>query len=130
MKKLILTMAVAIFGVSNMNAQLVMTGSDTIVDAGVVSVSQTLNVHHVMTSFQAVVTKVSGTVAGTVILEASLDGTNFVAVSTDTLNLTNVATNTKLWYVADAPFKYYRLKGTGSGTMAAILTGYCVASKR
>ncbi len=122
-------MALAISGIMTANAQLVMAGSDTIVDAASVSVTQTLKISHAVTSFQAVVTKVSGTVAGNVILEASNDGTNYAAISTDTLTLTDVATNTQLWSVTNAPYKYYRLKGTGSGTMAAIISGYCIPSK-
>ena len=111
---------------STANAQLTMTGSDTIVDTGVISVSQTLSKSHDVTSFQAVVTKVSGTVDGTVLLEASNDGTNYVAISTDTLQLANVTTNTYLWSLTNAPYKFYRLKGTGSGTMKAIITGFCI----
>lgn len=129
MKKFILIMALAIAGVSA-NAQLIMAGSDTIVDAGVVSVTQTLSISHAVTSFQAVVTKVSGTVAGDVILEASNDGTNYSIISSDTLTLTDVATNSQLWSVTNAPYKFYRLKGTGSGTMAAILSGFCVPSNK
>jgi hypothetical protein len=113
-----------------MNAQLVILGSDTIVNTATVSVTQTFKLTYAVASFQAVVTKVSGTVAGTIILEASNDGTNYAAISVDTLNLTNVATNTKLWAVTSVPYKYYRLKGTGIGTMAAILKWYCVLSDK
>lgn len=129
MKKLILLLSIIAFISIDAKSQLTMAGSDTIVNTASVSVTTTLNQAYQVASFQAIVTKVSGTVDGTVLLEASNDGTNYIAISTDTLNLTDVATNTKLWTVTSAPYKYYRLKGTGSGTMAAIISGYAVTKQ-
>lgn len=106
-----------------------MAGSDTITNSATVNVTQTLASPYDVASFQAVVTKVDGTVAGTVLLQGSNDGTNYVDISTDTLTLTDVATQSYLWSVTDAPYKYYRLKGTGSGTMNAILAGFAVAKR-
>jgi hypothetical protein len=126
MKKIILLSVIALFSF-NADAQLVMNGSDTIVDTGAISVTQTLKNGYAAATFQAVVTKVSGTVGGTVVLEASNDGVNYSVISNDTLQLSNVSINTKLWNVPNAPYKYYRLRGNGTGTMAAIISGYCVA---
>lgn len=75
-------------------------------------------------SIQAVVTKISGTVAGNVILQGSNDGTNYVSIGLDTLATTDVTTNTHVFTVQDSPYEYYRLSYTGSGTMAAKLKGY------
>lgn len=107
------------------------------------------NSHRAM-SIQVVVTKISGTVAGTVRLMGSNDGTNFVDISspsiaisalrpayTDTLTCTNVTTNTKIWDIplngvkgSNVPYfpqyLYYGLNYTGSGTMSAKFRGYLV----
>lgn len=71
-------------------------------------------------------TKQSGTVAGTVTLQGSLDGTNFftltggtAGVQTGAFTATNVASQTTAWTVNANYCKYYRVTWTGTGTMAA-----------
>jgi hypothetical protein len=86
-------------------------------------------------SIQSVVTKVSGTVAGTVILQGSLDGTNFVAVNSSYADVvsyspTDVATSTKIFVVTGAPYRYYRLYYVGAGTMVATQKGYLLPNKK
>lgn len=97
-------------------------------------------------SIQALVHKTSGTVAGTVTLQGSNDGTNFVTVNTGyitndittapfttgggaTLTATNVTDKSKIFVVRGSPYEYYRLSYTGSGTMVATLKGFVVGSK-
>ncbi len=76
-------------------------------------------------SFQSVVTKVSGTPAGTVKLYGSLDGTNFVNIaSTDSLIITNVAKCTHIWNVAPSKYLWYRLVAVGAGTMNVTTKGW------
>lgn len=76
---------------------------------------------------QPVVTKISGTVAGNVILQSSLDGVNYV--NTDTLALTDAATNTKLFSKVTTPFVYYRLRFITSGTQSYVPRIYYVLRK-
>lgn len=59
-------------------------------------------------TIQVVATKVSGTVTGTVELQGSLDGVNYTRIATDTLAMTNVSVNTKIWTVTNNPYIYYR----------------------
>jgi hypothetical protein len=114
-----------------------MTGNgDTITNTGTDYVSLTLNGWYQTVSIQVRCTKLSGTIAGTVTLQGSNDGTNFVTVNTaytqgvsSTLTCTNQTTNTKVFVVIGAPYKYYRLSWTGSGTMAGTLRGYVFAQK-
>ena len=85
-------------------------------------------------SIQAVVTKISGTVAGTVTLKGSLDGTNYVTVNSSyatvtTLSCSNQTTNTKIFVITGSPYRWYKLSYTGSGTMSATLKGYIRALK-
>lgn len=67
---------------------------------------------------QPVVTKISGTVAGNVILQGSLDGINYVAL--DTLALANAATNTKVFTPAATPYVFYRVQFITSGTQSYV----------
>jgi hypothetical protein len=71
------------------------------------------------------VTKISGTVGGTLTLMGSQDGTNFKALNTAetqtalaTITATD-ATNTYHWRLNTNPFPFYRLSWTGTGTMSA-----------
>ena len=75
------------------------------------------------------VTKLSGTVGGTITLQGSLDGTNFKALNTPntvtalaTITATD-ATNTYHWILLGSPFRHYRISWTGAGTMSATLGG-------
>lgn len=79
-------------------------------------------------SIQWTAVKLSGTVAGTVTLQASLDGLNFFALTGNstventtisTFTPTDVATQTKSWVIKNNPFPWYRVSWTGAGTMAA-----------
>lgn len=108
--------------------------SDTTVNTATGYVGITLSNYYKTVSFMAVVTKISGTVAGTVTLQGSNDGTNYVTVSSSfsdaqTLSPTDQTTNAKLFVVTGNPYKYYRLSYTGSGTMSATIKGYCVPNR-
>lgn len=115
----------------NSNAQVVtMTGSgDTITNTETEYIYYKAATNYVV-SVQVQVTKLSGTVAGTVILEGSIDGTNYTTIrEADTLTMTNTTSQGYLWTFSPSPYVYYRIKGTGSGTMAARIYGYMVSKK-
>jgi len=69
---------------------------------------------------QASVTKISGTVGGTVILQGTVDGTLWVTVS-DTLTLTNTATQSKVWVLSATSYNSYRAAFTTTGTQVSYL---------
>lgn len=75
------------------------------------------------------VTKISGTVAGTASLEASNDGTNYFAIASSSNTNTDVATQVWGWEDVDPAYLYYRVKVTGSGTMAVQIKGKLVIRK-
>lgn len=107
--------------------------TDTATNTGTTYLQITLSNYYEKVSFQPVVTKVSGTAAGTVTLQGSVDGTNYVTVNTSyssaqTMSVTNVTTSTALLTVTSSPYRYYRLSYTGSGTMVCTLRGYVSAS--
>jgi len=79
------------------------------------------------TSIVVVVTKISGTVGGTITLMGSIDGTNFTALNTEETS-TALATKTAAdasavlnWRIKGSYYAYYRVSWAGTGTMAATL---------
>lgn len=72
---------------------------------------------------QPVITKATGTQAGTAILNVSLDGVNWQPVIGDTLTLSNVATNTTIWRFDNPVYNYYRIIVSGATTV----TGFASA---
>lgn len=90
---------------------------DTVTNTGVKVTTpfRVANFHSGITA-HVVVTKISGTVGGTLALQGSLDGTNWSTIgsaATPTDASANYPFNTTVaWY-------YYRLSYTGTGTMSA-----------
>lgn len=108
--------------------------SDTIVDSGSGYLDKRVTGGYNTLSIQTVVTKISGTAGGTVTVQGSVDGTNFVTVNTafisaQTQAITNVTTNTKVFVITGSPYAYYRLYYTGTGTMSCILKGYLLPNR-
>lgn len=71
-------------------------------------------------------TKNTGTIAGTITLQGSLDGVSFVAMTDATAipnittkTATDVATQVHAWQVTGNRFKFYRVSWVGTGTMNA-----------
>lgn len=119
---------------------------DTVTNTATKSVYYQVQNWYQDVSLQVVVTKLSGTAAGTVTLQGSVDGTNFATVSTAylvniasaapyttgggaTLTVTNQTTNTKIFTLNGSPYQYYRLSYTGSGTMSCTIKGYLMPTK-
>lgn len=67
------------------------------------------------------VTKISGTVGGTISWQGSHDGTNYVSISTTSAS--DATANYQYNVVGQPPFKYYRASWTGTGTMSASVSG-------
>jgi len=126
-------------GITNGHAVINMTSnvsltSDTTTNTGTSYVTLPVQNWYNTVTIQSVVTKISGTVAGTVTLQGSVDGTNFVTVSSSYADVTSysptdVATSSKLFVVTGSPYRYYRLSYTGAGTMSASHRGYVLPNK-
>lgn len=63
---------------------------------------------------QPVITRVSGTAAGKIVLSQSIDGANFIA--TDSVTLSNAVTNTAFITKTAPNALYYRITFISSGT--------------
>lgn len=77
------------------------------------------------------VTKVSGTVAGAIVLTGSNDGSNYVAINTPgtqtaitTVAAVSDATARYTFNLASNQFRYYKLTHTGTGTMVSYLDAH------
>lgn len=102
--------------------------SDTVTNTGTAYLTSGRIAGPGMVTIQVNVTKISGTVGGTISLLGSLDGTNFKALNTQETQ-TALATITAAdasgayhWRLSASPFLYYRVSWTGTGTMAASFT--------
>lgn len=123
MKKLIAFLFVACLSLafaSESEAQTLVPSADTITNSGTANLTFQPKGGQIGISAQVIVTKLSGTVGGTCVLQGSLSGgTSWDNISTDTLTLTDVASQTKVWQIAPAIYPNVRCLCTGSGTMAA-----------
>ncbi len=103
----------------NQTEIVVKSAADTSVDADTLVISFT-NIGSNVKSFQASVSRLSGTAAGTVILQGTVDG-NWVTLK-DTMTLSNQATNTKVWPICQTTYTSYRAYYIASGTQTSKLT--------
>ena len=134
MKKLlsILMIATLAFTAVETKAQsaVLVSSTDTLNNTETAYISlPTLTGGYYSIGIQAVVTKVSGTVGGTAIIQGSLDGTNYVTIGSDTLTFSDQATNTKVWAITPSVYQYHRVKFVSSGTQVSIPKVYYKLSK-
>ena len=109
-----------------------MTGNAVVVtNTATVACSLQVKTSNNTVTVQAVVAKTSGTIAGTVTLQGSVDGVNYetvpvslVAGGASTYTATDLALQAKTFVITGSPFLYYKLSYTGSGTMVGTLSGY------
>lgn len=101
---------------------------DTVTNTGTAYLQARIAGHKNTLGFHVVVTAISGTVAGTITLQGSNDGVNFVAL-TDTTSVPSIPAKTVAnasasyaFWLQGSPFLYYRVSWTGSGTMVASFT--------
>lgn len=117
-----------------LKAQTVVTmtvAGSPVTNTGTATVTATINNSYETATIQAVFTKTSGTLGGTATLQASLDGTNYTTVATQatvagasTYTVTDVASQNVQFIINKAPYKYYRVSWTGTGTMVGTMAAY------
>lgn len=107
---------------------------DTITNAGTVLVkTNRIAGDFQSVSFQVLCTKVSGTLAGTLVLQGSNDGVNFANIPTEgtQTGLTTAtvadATATYIWWLKASPFLYYQVKWSGGTTMVGYIDARLLA---
>ena len=113
------------------NSPVTMTGTGTLTNADTVELSQTVKGVYETVSFQPVITRLSGTASGNVTLLGSLDGTNFVSVTTTSLSIANQVTNSTVLTVDGSNYYYYKLRAISTSTVvSARASGICYPYKQ
>jgi len=141
MKKFIFLLAFVALAFSA-NAQVVAmkatTGntSDTVTNTGTEVLSAQVNGYNKVVTVQVLITRLSGTLAGNVVLQGSLDGTTYTTLTqvaqpsnNDTVTLTNVAATSCIYVIEPSKYLYYRVSVTGSGTMTARISAKIMGRK-
>lgn len=93
---------------------------DTLTDAGTASKVITATAGYSGAAVQVVLTKFSGTGAGTVVIQGSNDGTNYETIGSS-FTITNVSSQNHTFYVAAPLPVYLKVLATGSGTESVLL---------
>lgn len=108
---------------------------DTVTNTGTNYLGNLIPISGARTSVTVIVTitKVSGTVAGTMTLQGSYDGTVFFALNAPE-SQTALATKAQAdasgvyhWWLKANPFPYYRLSTVGTGAMVAKQSAVIIA---
>lgn len=98
-----------------------LAAGDTVTDAGTASKVITATAGYSGIVISAKATEISGTSAGTIQIQGSLDGTNYELIGT-AYTVTDVASQVKTFYISGPLPVYIRVLQTGSGTMASVLS--------
>lgn len=125
-------------GLASAQTYTMTNSGDTIVNTATEACSLKVVNSYKSVTIHALITKISGTVAGTLTLQGTVDGTTWITVDTAsfitegaaTFTATNVASQSKVWIMNGAPYLWYKLSYTGSGTMSATLKGYLLPRKQ
>jgi hypothetical protein len=132
MKKFVFSvLAVLSFSLSFAQVETLMPliAGDTIANTGTVSKAVRTTGAYSAAAMQIVITKISGTVAGTTKLQGSLNGTNWEDIGS-AFTHTDIASQAKLFAITGGvPYTYLRTTSTGSGTMSAQVRVYYVFKK-
>jgi hypothetical protein len=118
MKKLLILLVITIASLSVQAQSKITSAKDTNTNATTTYITYT-SLPSKIKSVQYVVTKISGTVAGSATLQGSIDGVNFTGI--DTLTLSDQATNTRFYTFPATTYYAYRVKFTTSGTQSSSL---------
>ena len=80
-------------------------------------------------SVQLIVSKTSGTVAGYIRPQYSLDGVNYINAN-DSLTVGNLTTQSNVWTYTGNSYLFYRYRYITSGTQVSALKGYYLTRTR
>lgn len=103
------------------------TNNDTVANAGTKTQYADFGYSPKALTIQIDLNKISGTAAGKVILEASVDGINYVRIAkTDSLIIANVASQRKIFIpdALDLRYRYFQTKTIGTGTQSVRVNSF------
>lgn len=91
--------------------------NDTLTNADTTTYTVSVTGKKSTISFQTNITKISGTVGGTIKIYGSVDGTNYATTALTTINLTDASANHATVYTSNG-YQKYRYQIITSGTQA------------
>lgn len=100
---------------------IALAAGDTVVNAGTASKVINATAGYQGIVIQAKATEISGTSAGTIKIQGSLDGSNYSDIGS-AYTVTDVASQSTMFYVTGPLPRYIKVLQTGSGTMSSVLT--------
>jgi len=119
MNKIVFVLLIALSAAFSVKAQIRKSSlPDTNINAATSYVSFN-SIASKVNSFQATVKKISGTVAGKVYLQGTIDGLAFINI--DSLVLTDQSINSKVFPVTSTIYNSYRGQFTTTGTQSSYL---------
>lgn len=90
---------------------------DTLTNADTTTYTVTVSGAKSTLAFQTNVTKISGTVAGTIKVYGSLDGTNYITTAVTIVTVTDASVNYGITYTS-SPYVKYKVQIITSGTQS------------
>lgn len=132
MKKIILLSISALFLSYSGKSQSIFNQSSSnpsgaITNTGIDTMTLIMPVSFTSVGVQPVISKASGTMAGTAYLYGSLDGVNYVLI--DSLTLADASINTTIWTKANPVYNYWRVTVGGATTVLANATAIFVGKR-
>lgn len=126
MKKILFLLALVVTVTINATAQkastLSLAAGDTAVNTGTsTKVLPILTTGYEGAAIQVILTRNSGTAGGSLVIQGSLDGTNYTTIGS-AFTPTNVASQSTMFYVTAPVPVYLRTLLTGTGTMSVTQT--------
>lgn len=107
---------------------LSLAAGDTVTNTGTASKVFKLTAGYEGVAVTAIATEISGTSAGTIAVYGSPDGTNYDIIGS-AYTVTDVASQSKTFYITAPVPVYVKVLQTGSGTMVSKLTVKYVARR-
>jgi len=86
--------------------------------------------YHDVITIQPTITKISGTVGGTLKLQGSVDNVGYTDIASQTYTATDTATQTATFTCNPSIFRWYRISYVGSGTQSAKIKTPVIARKK
>lgn len=107
--------------VSSKPERVVKVSTDTSTNADTVAVTFS-GLSGDVKSFQATVTKLSGTAAGGVYLQGTINGSDWVNIGTNDTLVVNATSQTKVWTLSATSYHSYRAWYKTTGTQTSVIS--------
>lgn len=104
-------------------------GLDTVINTGVKIQKIQIPGYNDVLTFQGILNKISGTAGGSIVLQGSLDGINYINIGS-AFTPTNVALQTFSFSLNPSTWLNYQIQYTGTGTMSVTINSFAMWRKQ